>query len=56
MKLLEKIDYNKRAIDKTSPFEGHLLHELKAIIVLASLGRAMHWKGTPSQRVKLKYF
>ncbi len=30
MKLLEKIDYNKRAIDKTRPFEGHLLHELKS--------------------------
>jgi Fic family protein len=30
MKLFEKIDQNKRAIDELRPFEGHLLHELKS--------------------------
>jgi len=30
MKLLEKIDHYKRAIDELHPFEGHLLHELKS--------------------------
>jgi len=30
MKLLEKIDHHKRAIDGLHPFEGHLLHELKS--------------------------
>lgn len=29
MKLLEKIDHYKRAIDELHPFEGHLLNELK---------------------------
>lgn len=30
MKLLEKIDHYKRAIDELRPFEGHLLNELKS--------------------------